>query len=378
MVVNNGSNNVQLLGDLDITNQLTLTSGDVIIGSNDLHITTTSSSGISGGGSGSYIQANGTGVVRRNVAVTTTYDYPVGDNLSYSPFQIYINSGTLASASISINVTNGVHPSMLGADYISRYWTVTPTGITNPDYNAVYSYDDTDVNGDENSIAAAKFNASGLGPYADTGTNTFTWNNITSFSEFTGGNPSVLPVDLLYFEADLVEDQVFLSWATTSELNNDYFTIERSADGKNFEPLIRIDGNGDSEELILYESVDEWPLVGLNYYRLKQTDFDGKYSYSAIVAVKYTSVRPLSMEIFPNPVTGGTFTAQVSGLLPGQEINLSMIDLYGHRLITMKVAAGQNGLVETMMRLGPNIPAGVYIVELLTLDEYLHEKILVH
>jgi hypothetical protein len=83
-----------------------------------------------------------------------------------------------------------------------------------------------------------------------------------------------------------------------SEDNNDFFTIERSADGKDFEKLFKVNGAGTTNLAHSYKELDRNPLAGLNYYRLKQTDFDGKYSFSAIQVVETTSGR---IAAFPNP-----------------------------------------------------------------------------
>ncbi len=79
-----------------------------------------------------------------------------------------------------------------------------------------------------------------------------------------------------------------LSFSTASETNNDYFTIERSGDGRTFDAIGEIKGAGNSTEEKHYEFTDENPIQGINYYRIKQTDFDGQYSYSEIRSVRHT------------------------------------------------------------------------------------------
>jgi hypothetical protein len=80
---------------------------------------------------------------------------------------------------------------------------------------------------------------------------------------------------------------VKLDWATASELHNDYFTVERSMDGLNWENIIQIAGAGTSTNRNDYSEVDTRPIEGLSYYRLKQTDFDGQFTYSHAVSVQY-------------------------------------------------------------------------------------------
>ena len=97
---------------------------------------------------------------------------------------------------------------------------------------------------------------------------------------------AILPITLSYFKGNTIGNaQNLLKWATTTEINNDYFTIERSNNATNFNPIGEVNGNGNSNSLINYQLIDDNPLNGINYYRLKQTDFDGKYTYSEIIVL---------------------------------------------------------------------------------------------
>lgn len=110
----------------------------------------------------------------------------------------------------------------------------------------------------------------------------------TAFSPWTlasinSNNP--LPITLLNFDARPNGRVVDLLWRTASEKDNDHFTVERSTDGMQFADLLRIPGAGNSSQLLEYADVDEQPLSGLSYYRLRQTDFDGTMTWSPIAAV---------------------------------------------------------------------------------------------
>lgn len=119
-------------------------------------------------------------------------------------------------------------------------------------------------------------------------------------------NIYALPIELVDFKAELENEKVYLNWITASEQNNDYFTIERSSDNITYETLLTKRGAGNSTTRILYEAIDEYPLKGISYYRLKQTDFDGKFSYSEVELVvneKNISDDPISIKsIGPNPI----------------------------------------------------------------------------
>lgn len=91
---------------------------------------------------------------------------------------------------------------------------------------------------------------------------------------------------MISFNASLNNNNVSLNWATASEVNNDYFTIERSKDGQNFEALLTKRGAGNSTVRRDYEANDPNPFQGYSYYRLKQTDYDGRFTYSKVETIK--------------------------------------------------------------------------------------------
>ncbi len=97
-----------------------------------------------------------------------------------------------------------------------------------------------------------------------------------------------MPVKFSHFSINKFTEKTFLTFTTASETNNDFFTIERSGDGRSFDAIGEIKGAGNSTEEKHYEFTDENPLPGINYYRIKQTDFDGQYSYSEIRSVRHT------------------------------------------------------------------------------------------
>ena len=109
-----------------------------------------------------------------------------------------------------------------------------------------------------------------------------------------------LPIELSSFSARPVAEKVYLDWSTASEKNNEFFTIERSLDGIEFKGIGTEEGRGNSDVRNDYQFIDESPENGVNYYRLKQTDFDGRFEYSKVVSVQFES--EISTHLFPNPV----------------------------------------------------------------------------
>ncbi len=96
-----------------------------------------------------------------------------------------------------------------------------------------------------------------------------------------------LPVELLYFYVEKATNGALLSWETATEINNDYFDVEWSTDGINFESIGQVQGAGTTTEVQSYEFLHDNPVNGNNYYRLKQMDFDEVFEYSNIVLLNY-------------------------------------------------------------------------------------------
>ncbi|MEZ4972412.1 MAG: T9SS type A sorting domain-containing protein [Cyclobacteriaceae bacterium] len=119
---------------------------------------------------------------------------------------------------------------------------------------------------------------------------------------FTLVNNIPLPIELLSFEAKVQNGIVALRWITASELNNDYFTIERSTDGEHFETVLTLKGAGTTSEQRSYKAEDRFPFVGRSYYRLVQTDYDGTMTYSQLVLVEVQDIASGVVALYPNPV----------------------------------------------------------------------------
>ena len=98
-------------------------------------------------------------------------------------------------------------------------------------------------------------------------------------------DPVSLPIELLYFNGVECETGNRLSWSTTSENNNDYFTIEKTNDGKDWISIVNLNGAGNSSNQLYYSFMDENIESIINYYRLLQTDFDGHFKYSEIISI---------------------------------------------------------------------------------------------
>lgn len=117
--------------------------------------------------------------------------------------------------------------------------------------------------------------------------------NYWTLASLSNENP--LPIELLSFTAQAQGTQVDLEWSTASEKNNDYFTVERSADAVAFEPVLRVAGAGNSQQLLQYRDADRDPMTGLSYYRLRQTDYDGTSQVSDAVPVFFSRTADMTV-----------------------------------------------------------------------------------
>lgn len=116
--------------------------------------------------------------------------------------------------------------------------------------------------------------------------------------------PLPLPIELLDFKGKYLNNQSVLSWVTASEKNNDYFILERSEDAHEFTQIGKIDGAGNSNTFLNYQYIDAKPINQVAYYRLKQVDFDGQYSYSQVIALRSNQKINAEIKAYPNPSSG--------------------------------------------------------------------------
>ena len=150
---------------------------------------------------------------------------------------------------------------------------------------------------------------------------------------------TVLPISLLYFDAKVVDNTIIdLNWSTSSETNNDFFTVERSTDNDLFEVVGYVQGMGNSTITTNYNLTDERPYSGVSYYRLKQTDHNGEFKYFNVVPVEIISSFS-TVAIIPNPIHGNgtlTFDSGTEDIL-----DLKIYDVFGRVVLSEDHNAGR-------------------------------------
>ena len=181
--------------------------------------------------------------------------------------------------------------------------------------------------------------------------------------------PDPLPINLLFFSGHKIENSVMLVWETANEINNNHFTIEKSLDGNSFESIAIIIGAGNSNSLLNYEVYDNNPYNGINYYRLKQTDFDGKYTYSSIIAVNFKNDKE-EINIYPNP-----FNDRTNVYFSDNEhlpFNIEMFDALGKIVREEKQITGNIFVIEK-----EQLKSGIYTLRIYNDKQSIIKKVII-
>ena len=298
----------------NVSSLLTMTDG-LLNTTSTCIITCTSSADATMGSASSFV--NGPMIQTVATGSLTTRNFPLGKGTAYRPAILsadHSNNTSVTYKGEMFNIPaaslNYALPASINKISYTRYWDFTRQNISNLDnawMTLYYSLDDSVT--DKNRVVVAHDDGSARWvDYGGTGSANFTGNitsqSITSFkTKFAlGFPPSPLPVELISFTAKKENDFVKCEWQTASEINSDYFTLERSADGILFEPIATLKAAGHSTVIKSYSSIDENPLKGNSYYRLRQTDTDGKISYSQTEHI-FTG-GDAQYSFYPNPSSG--------------------------------------------------------------------------
>lgn len=144
-----------------------------------------------------------------------------------------------------------------------------------------------------------------------------------------------LPIQLLDFNAVLIGSHVDLRWQTLSEINNDYFVVERSGEDLRWESVAVVAGAGNSNQRLEYATKDFSPLEGLSYYRLKQVDFDGNFTLSEPIPVaNQSSGLKRQIKIFPNPSQDGKIQIQLPPSSMDKDMLIALYDFTGKLILS--------------------------------------------
>lgn len=203
---------------------------------------------------------------------------------------------------------------------------------------------------------------------------------LTSFSEFGigGGNHlgEGLPIELTKFQAQPINGTVSLDWTTATETNNNYFSIERSENAIDFHQIGVLAGAGNSSTVKNYNFIDEQPLKSTSYYRLKQVDLDGSFSYSDIAVVKISDAKFITgvVSVGPNPVQNNMININFSHIEENIHARLEISDLSG-KILSKKILQIDN-IKQTIALDG--LAKGVYLMQIHSGDSSSVHRVIIN
>lgn len=390
------------------SNQLFMKNGNIIVDVTDTLILGTSTTQL-----GKLIRNNGTiiGNFRRWFASRTINNvlFPIGTNDFYRPAIISFTTaptsgGTITTSFIEFDpqVTNlpindgGFQITNYGTD---GYWQMIPgDNLTGGQYNLslyITGFQKI-INGlDISNLRIIKQNISS-NQWVVNGTHQIgTWSNdypmirrigMMEFGKYAlAGSNNPLPIELLYFNATANNELVELSWSTASEINNDFFTIEYSNElannGTIWTPLFMIDGAGNSNTPLIYTFIDRPYLRDNNtnvvFYRLKQTDIDGKYKYYGVVFVRYNYIDEDEKNIIItyDPSINENKINIMFNATESNQYQINIYDING-KLITTNTGQSIDGTNNVTMQIN-NFNSSIYIIVLNIGQQVLTQKVLI-
>ena len=165
----------------------------------------------------------------------------------------------------------------------------------------------------------------------------------------------ILPIIISKWMVTSLSESVLLEWTTSSEENNSYFIVERSINGRDWERIGKVLGSGTTSIVHSYSLEDTHPVAGISYYRLKQTDFNGEYSYSSVKCVNRPKETEDYMTVYTNANTN-TFVAEGESIAACQ---IEVHDILGHKITNISFNTINPSKVAISVE---NLPVGTYIV----------------
>lgn len=289
---------------------------------------------------------------------------------------------TNVAAVANMNISNGTDGSI--PDVIDRWWTINTTATANLTFTyrgqentmttpgnilAVQHWDGTKWN-DGNGNATGTFINTGTagsnvaGPHTVTGVSTF--NQFSPYVLVDKNSP--LPVEWLNISADCNNGDATIKWSTASEMNSNYFTVEKSLDGINFSGIQTVQAAGNSSDVNNYSAVDHDAYSGTSYYRVKETDFNGDFNLSSTVIINWCSSD--NVNVYGSE---GTVNVNIDADEDGQYL-IEIYDLLGQKLLAENenVSAGNN-----QFKLTPEISTSIYLVKVISKNNITTKKIFI-
>jgi cytochrome c peroxidase len=201
---------------------------------------------------------------------------------------------------------------------------------------------------------------------------TLTDNSVATEAKWSDPFPKVTPIELLSFTGKFVDDKVVLNWQTAQEINNDFFTIEKSVDGINWSIIGQLKSIGNNSKSVQnYTFNDISAIDDKQYYRLKQTDFNKRFTYSKIIALQLNGINNSpKITVFPNPSTH-QITIELNNLAVNNKAELQIINSMGQIVFT------KNKLTSNLETINLSaFPNGQYVVVVKSNGQVISRKLI--
>jgi hypothetical protein len=389
---NTGTTGVTLNQDMTVSGVLTFTEGELVTSSTNI-LTMAAGSSVASVSDDSFVH----GPMEK--IGSTPFTFPVGKDFIYRPITISAlsASGTFRAEYFhadpsSATYNTGLRDAALKHVSNGEYWNLNVTSGT-PSARVTLSWNTySGTVNDLTNLRIARWNGSTWKEHLNGGTSgsvspgtgtiiTPAGSPVSAFGPFTLASANTnnpLPIVLLDFKATLVDREVYVSWTTASEINNDYFILEKTRDAKTFTEVTRVKGAGTSKETHAYSYIDEKPYAGISYYRLTQVDYDGKTSFSKLIVVdnRGGSETP-TLDVFPNPTAGSEINVIVKGISNTQEVTFELMDLSGRQIDSHLERSGSDGEVASTFNTD-SLSQGVYLVSVHAGDIFERIKVVVN
>jgi hypothetical protein len=307
------------------TNLLTFLNGGTVTGASNL----------------SYVD----GPVARNASTGSGFTFPTGNNGHYGPIQISAASSgaDLFTAQNFLSTSNNVGSSVNSPLVIvsgCEYWNLTRTGTTS-NVGVTLSWNSSDCNPSPyisatSDLRVAQFSSgawNGLSSTLGSASNssgTISSSTLSTFGYFALGSVSLsntLPIELKNFESERSSQSITLKWTTGTEINNDYFVVEKKTSSSAFLVLAKVEASENSSGQ-KYQYTDDHPVKGNNYYRLKQVDLNGHITYSNTIRQEFELADALN--VYPNP---GDHNHIMHMSMRG---DFSILNLHGYLIMSLR------------------------------------------
>ncbi len=384
----NNVSNITLNRPANVSNYLSMVNGKLITTNTNI-LTCGSNANASLGSTTSYVDGPMTHTIASSSLTSKTY--PIGKGTAFRAVVINITHSDATPVTYRAEVFNSPasslpysNPPTISAVSHVRYTKFLRQSVSNFTSGTIQMYYNTDdVVADKNTLAVA--HDDGAAAWVNIGgVATANWTgNIVSgtFTSFNshfalanppgGGNP--LPIELTSFLVSLNNKKVDITWTTQAEVNNNYFTIERSTDNETFTAIGNVEGAGNTTQSHNYSFTDNDPLPGISYYRLSQTDFDG-HTVHYTASVVNNKANGL-FNIYPNPSRNGNVHLMSED---GASLtDISVQDITG-KIIPAETFDRGNGVVDLSIDERYTSKGGIFIITASDGQKLIRHKLLIN